>query len=425
MNIGSKSAVAKSDFMVIWSMIIVGIVMWLFSGMNYYQAYTELGLTADGMTLLAALGAFVGSLVLLIVSGFLYSVYDNVDRADWEEKQGEFRKLLFACCFFQFICVLILVNCVPAIGINAPQAYALYTVFPFIITAQIARFLSVPLTIILGSITTASLMMSLRDSPLALSLIFKWYAMLICIHGALAILVQSAVKVSLSQVALLKTNRQLGAAHFQLVETTREAERVHIARELHDTMGHQLMAMNLQWEVLRQLLGSKQEGSEIEICGEVEKGQAITKLLINNVRDVVEQIKQGRHDELEKELRALVLQSNQLQSSLDVMLKIDDSVMLPDDESANAIYRCAQETITNSLRHSNATRLTLAVFKEENSLVLDFYDNGKSAGALVTGQGLMGMKERFDSLQAEFSVIEKNNGFRVVAKIPLRKYSYE
>jgi hypothetical protein len=118
---------------------------------------------------------------------------------------------------------------VPAIGIEAPQAYSLYTVFPFIITAQISRFLSVPLIIILGSIPTALLMMSLSDSPLALSLIFKWYVMLICIHGALAILVQSAVKVSLSQIALLKTNRQLGAAQFQLVETTREAERVHIA----------------------------------------------------------------------------------------------------------------------------------------------------------------------------------------------------
>jgi hypothetical protein len=64
--------------------------MWLFSGWNYLQAYAELGLVGDAMKLFTALGTFSGSLVLLVISGILFSVYDNVDRADWEEKQEVF-----------------------------------------------------------------------------------------------------------------------------------------------------------------------------------------------------------------------------------------------------------------------------------------------------------------------------------------------
>ncbi len=70
-----------------------------------------------------------------------------------------------------------------------------------------------------------------------------------------------------------------------------------------------------------------------------------------------------------------------------------------------AIYRIAQEALTNAMRHSNATEATVSLAREKGALVLTVTDNGQGLPERVTeGGGLTGMRERAMLIGAELMV---------------------
>ncbi|MCB9587124.1 MAG: sensor histidine kinase [Polyangiaceae bacterium] len=206
---------------------------------------------------------------------------------------------------------------------------------------------------------------------------------------------------------LAATHAELVATQALLAESARERERLRISRELHDSAGHHLTALSLQLE-----LAKNAEGEQAKAA--VVKARAIAGELLGEVRDTVRALRETRQVELEPALQALA----QAASGLKVTIRVDPELQL-DSDTAHALFRCAQEAVTNALRHSSAQHLTLDLCEVDEAAVLTVKDDGRGAAELRPGSGLSGLRERLEILGGEIQLeTSPGRGFRLVASVP-------
>lgn len=218
-----------------------------------------------------------------------------------------------------------------------------------------------------------------------------------------------AMKEAAGRVALAATNAELRAAQAKLAESSRTGERLRISRDLHDTLGHHLTALSLQLEVASRL-------TEGKAAGHVQQAHAITRLLLNDVRDVVSTLREARTVDLAAEIRALAASS----SSVAVHVEMPATLDVPDHERAQALMRCVQEIITNAVRHSRARHLWIRLATADGGIEVHARDDGRGAAALALGHGLTGMRERFTSLAGSVEFESRPDaGFEVRGFLPV------
>ncbi|GIX35499.1 MAG: two-component sensor histidine kinase [Lysobacteraceae bacterium] len=183
--------------------------------------------------------------------------------------------------------------------------------------------------------------------------------------------------------ALRRLNAELRATRVLLAESSRANERVRIARELHDLLGHHLTALSLNLEVASHLAS----GRAREL---VSQAQSLARLLLADVREAVSQLRDRDGVDVAGALRALV----EGLPGMEVELIVPETLAATDPDRAQILLRCAQEAVTNTVRHAAARRLRLEVRPEPGGLRLQARDDGRGCEAVQVGNGLRGMQER-------------------------------
>jgi len=82
-------------------------------------------------------------------------------------------------------------------------------------------------------------------------------------------------------------------------------------------------------------------------------------------------------------------------------LNMSPNLSLNQARVVEVIFRCVQEALTNTLKHTNATHFWVRIDYIENKLHIQIQDNGRTAGNLIAGNGLNGMKERVEQLDGQ------------------------
>ena len=95
-----------------------------------------------------------------------------------------------------------------------------------------------------------------------------------------------------------------------------------------------------------------------------------------------------------------------------------------DQDEEDVLYRIVQESITNAIRHGNATHIDVRIEREDNDLRIRIADNGKGCDDIQSGFGLHHMQERIDMLKGTLSYSGKD-GFVIEAVVPVRVVSEE
>ena len=206
---------------------------------------------------------------------------------------------------------------------------------------------------------------------------------------------------------LARANAELHATRALLAEDSRVAERLRISRDLHDTLGHHLTALSLQLEVASRLASGR-------AADRVAEAHAITRLLLGDVRDVVSRLRESSHFDLAAAIRSLADAATGLQVHVDAA-----DVTIDDPLQAHAILRCVQEVITNAMRHAQARNLWISVQRRDDGIVLTARDDGRGVDAVMSGNGLRGMRERFEELSGRVDFSSRPGaGFEVQAFVP-------
>jgi signal transduction histidine kinase len=219
----------------------------------------------------------------------------------------------------------------------------------------------------------------------------------------------AAIRQNESRDELRKVNSELRATQVLLAENTRMAERVRIARELHDLVGHHLTALTLNLEVATHLI----DGKALE---HVDQARSLAKQLLGDVREVVSDMRRGDQVDLARALRRLVEGVPEPRIHLD----FPSDLVMVDPEQAHMLLRCVQEIITNSVRHARANNLWIRLSTSGGGIALSARDDGRGAGKIVAGHGLRGMNERLAQLGGKLEVeSQQGAGFALHAWIPM------
>lgn len=202
---------------------------------------------------------------------------------------------------------------------------------------------------------------------------------------------------------LAQAHVELKAAGILLAESTRTAERLRISRELHDLIGHQLTVLTLNLEAARHL-DSDAGRRHRERADEVARG------LLRDVRATVGEMR-ARPTDLRRTLEDMV----EGIPGLTVDIAVDPDLDLGDEQQV-AFIRLAQEAVTNTIRHSEASRLQIDLSRDAGQVSLVARDDGIGARSPELGNGLRGLRERFESLGGELTV-DGARGFAVTGRI--------
>jgi signal transduction histidine kinase len=204
-----------------------------------------------------------------------------------------------------------------------------------------------------------------------------------------------------------------------------EEERRRISRDLHDEVGHALMAISVSLEALRQA---------------TETGNAAVQAKFADARMLVQQTMETVHH-FARELRPALLDDLGLvpalrsyarnfanRTGVEVDFRADAAVEALDSEGKTVIFRIAQESLTNVARHARAGRVKFSVLMVAETVCVEISDNGISfkdnlmeCGRPRKRLGLVGMQERVGLVGGSFAIdSQRGKGTTVRAVIPFK-----
>jgi signal transduction histidine kinase len=184
---------------------------------------------------------------------------------------------------------------------------------------------------------------------------------------------------------LARTNAELTATRELLAENSRVTERLRIARDLHDTLGHHLTGLSIQLDVASHL-------TDGPAASHIAEAHAVAKLLLSDVRDTVSTLRGSSRIDLSQALRSLT----GAPAPVRIHLNMPDRLAIDDGAQAHALLRCVQEIITNTARHASAQNLWITIEQRADGVDLHARDDGRGAPDVKWGNGLRGMRERFE-----------------------------
>jgi signal transduction histidine kinase len=200
-------------------------------------------------------------------------------------------------------------------------------------------------------------------------------------------------------------------------QTAEQRERVRIARELHDVIGHALSQINVQASVGLHLMDRDPEQARVAL-GSIKD---TSKTALEEVRSVLGVIRNEGDAPLAPqaelaELPRLIEGVRTPGFDVELIDRLDEQ---PGRAVQFAAYRIAQEALTNVVRHAGASRAIVAVERLGDELLLTVDDDGRGAQGAPEGSGILGMRERAALLGGSVEVAPSpRGGTRVTAHLP-------
>lgn len=209
------------------------------------------------------------------------------------------------------------------------------------------------------------------------------------------------------------------AAHLQSV---REEERIHIAREIHDELGQALTGLKFDLNSFAKSV----QADDAEARDDKSKGlnTAIDRI-INSVRRIASGLRPEVLDEIGL-AAAFDWQAREFQrrTGIRCSVGIPPRFVDPDKERSTALFRIFQELLTNVARHANATRVNVSLAEGEAALALTVEDNGRGIKQReIEGPrslGFLGLRERVLAFGGTIDVKgDVGKGTKVSVSIPM------
>jgi len=194
-------------------------------------------------------------------------------------------------------------------------------------------------------------------------------------------------------------------------------ERQHLAREMHDVLAHSLSALAVQLEGTRLL--ARSTGADPSVVDAVERSHHLAKGGLDEARRAIEALRGGDMPGPDR-LPALADQFRE-QTGVETALAFDGEPRELPSEARLAVYRTAQEALTNVRRHAEAERVDLRLRYADDGTWLTVEDRGRPAADEAEdglGYGLTGMRERAELLGGRLAAAPTSDGFRVELFLP-------
>jgi len=203
-------------------------------------------------------------------------------------------------------------------------------------------------------------------------------------------------------------------------DRVKEDERKRIAREIHDELGQTLLALRIDVSMLDARTGQSHPRLNEKVRGALQHIDATVRTIrtiINNLRPAVLDL--GLNAAIEWQVAEF-----RRRTGIECELRMGEAEIVVDDMRATSLFRILQESLTNVIRHAQATHVVIELYQEDKRLVMKITDNGigiypetrKSSNSF----GLVGVEERVNALNGEFIITSApGKGTMLTIYIPL------
>lgn len=218
---------------------------------------------------------------------------------------------------------------------------------------------------------------------------------------------------------LVLSKEALESANIEVAKLTRVKERSQMAQDLHDTVGHELTGLIMSLEMLKLKCRSEEDET---LKGDLQGAITQSREILRAMRDLVSSHKDAitldhLHDALTKKLY-------KYQANTGIMAhltyNLDENAM--DDVTAQVLFRCVIESITNTAKHGKAKHVWVS-FQSliEHGVLLKIYDDGTCPRGFVKGNGLLFIEERIKRLNGTVIFDSSEQGFNTLIQLPNRQ----
>jgi len=214
----------------------------------------------------------------------------------------------------------------------------------------------------------------------------------------------------------ITTNWQLRIAREEITRLAVTTERLRIARDLHDLLGHNLSLIALKSELARRLVSVAPERAIVEIS-DVEN---VARTTLQEVREAVSAYRQPT---LKSELQA----AQEILAAAGIAYRYDGDESMIDSlpTTIEAVLSwTVREGVTNVIRHSRAHQCTIRVTRDAQEIGIEVIDDGAGVSSInssdIEGNGLRGLAERVEKLGGRCEASPRlGGGFLLAVSVPL------
>lgn len=196
-----------------------------------------------------------------------------------------------------------------------------------------------------------------------------------------------------------------------------DKERKRLAREIHDTLGHALTGVAAGVDACIAMIDINPEATKKQLM-------VISKVVRQGIVDVRNSLNKLRPGALEQHgfKGAIENMIEEFTSVSDLTISLDYRLDKVDFENTkeDILFRVIQESVTNAVRHGDATHIDISLYIEDNSLYLKIQDNGQGCEEIHYGFGLKQMKERLGMINGKVAY-DGHHGFLTIVTIPLQE----
>ncbi|WP_327697508.1 sensor histidine kinase [Streptomyces sp. NBC_00459] len=215
---------------------------------------------------------------------------------------------------------------------------------------------------------------------------------------------------------LVRTTIELREARATVAQLAANEERLRLARDLHDLLGHSLSLITLKSELAGRMLPAHPEKAAQQVA-DIEQ---VSRQALVDVREAVSGYRRPR---LAGELAGAQVALTAAGITAALPLDLDPVPADADEEAESALAWALREAVTNVVRHSGARRCTVEVLSRQTLggpvLELSVEDDGSGDGSAGTpGNGLTGLAERLEKAGGSLEASRTKHGFRLVARVP-------
>lgn len=213
------------------------------------------------------------------------------------------------------------------------------------------------------------------------------------------------------------------------LERTREAERTRIAREIHDELGQMLTVLKMDVSNMDQQIKNKGTDKVHDFCNqEIQKIKGRINALIESVHRITTELRPEVLEDLGF-IEAVKWQAREFGKRVELEVSCNCQIETTDflsDNQTSTLFRIFQETMSNVIRHSQASTVKINLHKMSGHFVISVIDDGigitEKQKHASSSFGITGMRERVHFLGGEVYLEGKEDvGTQVTIQIPLKK----
>ncbi|SUB75796.1 sensor histidine kinase [Peptoniphilus indolicus] len=258
------------------------------------------------------------------------------------------------------------------------------------------------------NLSTSFIKLNFQDYILDVSMLMIYLIFFCLLVYSYKIVVFERLRIKNLNIELEKAYGEILEINKKVKELTLFEERNRIAGEIHDFLGHNLVALNMNLDVANKVVDK-----DINMCKVLlKKSKYLAEKSMDSLRDAVYALNEDDSKSLKDKINELVEEINSTRI-LELNIAYVGDLNEIDRYKQSLVYRIIKESISNSIKHGQSSKINIFI-RIKDGIRIEIIDDGKGCNFIFKGNGLKGIEDNVNKLNGNIVYRAKiDEGFQI------------